>query len=197
MANDDEKVLSQADVDALVALVPDAPRAAAPLPQATQPPPPPPPVPASVPPIMVNVKTVPAAAEPARANSSAVHGSSVSSVSLGEVMVLKKNVDDLTKQVNKFANTAQRLDAMEERIGELAFKIERSSYNVQPGREEIAQIRNELRELAREANHRPQGLQDEFLCEHCKAKGTMAVFTKCTSCGREGWFGWWPRKKTR
>jgi hypothetical protein len=112
-------------------------------------------------------------------------------------MVLKKNVDDLTKQVNKFANTAQRLDAMEERIGELAFKIERSSYNVQPGREEIAQIRNELRELAREANHRPQGLQDEFLCEHCKAKGTMAVFTKCTSCGREGWFGWWPRKKTR
>ena len=154
MANDDEKVLSQADVDALVALVPDAPRAAAPLPQATQPPPPPPPVPASVPPIMVNVKTVPAAAEPARANSSAVHGSSVSSVSLGEVMVLKKNVDDLTKQVNKFANTAQRLDAMEERIGELAFKIERSSYNVQPGREEIAQIRNELRELIREHESR-------------------------------------------
>jgi hypothetical protein len=194
VANDDEKVLSQADVDALVALVPDAPapRAAAPSPPPQAAPPPP----VSVPPVTVNVKTIPAAAEPVRVNTSASHGSSVSSVSLGEVMTLKKSVDDLTKQVNKFANTAQRLDALEERIGELAFNIERNSHN-QPAVQEIAVIQRELRHLSQQLDHRPQGLKEEFFCEHCESAGTMAVMTKCTSCGKEGWFGWWPRKKTR
>jgi hypothetical protein len=171
VGNDDEKVLSQADVDALVALVPDAP----PAPRAAAPPPPPaaPPPPVSIPPVTVNVKTIPAAAaEPARVNTSASHGSSVSSVSLGEVMTLKKSVDDLTKQVNKFANTAQRLDALEERIGELAFNIERNSHN-QPAGQEIAGIQRELRHLSQQLDQRPQGLKEEFFCEHCESAGTM------------------------
>jgi len=81
-------------------------------------------------------------------------------------MVLKKNVDDLTKQVNKFANTAQRLDAMEERIGELAFrlnavhitynlvvkKLPRSGTNYGNWRVKRITVRKRL--------------QDEFLCEH-------------------------------
>jgi hypothetical protein len=201
VGNDDEKVLSQADVDALVALVPDAPRAAAPPP----PPPPPPqaaPPPAPVPPVTVNIRTAPVErpappAETARANPPAAHGSSVGSVSLSEILVLKKTVDDLSRQVNKFANTAQRLDALEERIGELAFSLERTSHNVQPAGKEITAIQNELRQLSRLLDDRPHELKDDFLCEHCQAQGTMAVMTKCTSCGREGWFGWWPRKKSR
>ncbi len=117
MGNDGEKVLSQADVDALVALVPDAPRAAAP-------PVSPKPVPAE--------KPQPAAAEPVRSSVSVHESPAAHTIPSSEIIALQKTVADLTRQVSKFADTAQRIDLLEEKTAQLAQIIQHSEHNDRP-----------------------------------------------------------------
>ena len=179
MSNEDEKVLTQADVDALVALVPDAPRAAAP------------PVSANLAPVE---QTHPAAADAVRTSTPAYQPPPPRTIPSSEIIALQKTVADLTRQVSKLADTAQRLDSREERTSQLAQVIQRSAHDDQPSAEIIAEIQARLRDLSRHLNHRNE-LREEFECEHCKSQGNVAFLTKCTSCGQERWFGWWPSKK--
>jgi ribosomal protein L37E len=37
------------------------------------------------------------------------------------------------------------------------------------------------------------GLKHHFKC-HCGASGFVALHIKCTKCGRESWWGWFPRE---
>jgi hypothetical protein len=199
MANGDEKVLSQSDVDALVALVPDAPRVApepasapAPAAVATAPPPPPKPVEKTV--------HVPAPApEPVHVSMPAFRAppannpNSVSAQSLSEVVAMKKTIEELSRQVAKFTATAQRLDQLEERIGQVSLAIQNTSHGFQPAIDKISRMEAELDDLEQQTAHRHE-LRDDFVCEKCDSRRTMAILTKCTSCGQERWFGWWPRK---
>lgn len=34
-----------------------------------------------------------------------------------------------------------------------------------------------------------------FTCSSCGTSGQLSVPVKCTHCGEEGWWGWWPREK--
>lgn len=36
-------------------------------------------------------------------------------------------------------------------------------------------------------------LREQFKCS-CGTKGMVAVAIKCTNCGRESWWGWWPEE---
>ena len=179
MGNDGEKVLSQADVDALVALVPDAPRAAAP-------PVSPKPVPAE--------KPQPAAAEPVRSSVSVHESPAAHTIPSSEIIALQKTVADLTRQVSKFADTAQRIDLLEEKTAQLAQIMQHSEHNDRPSGEQLAEIQAQLSDLSGRL-HESHDLRENFECQHCQSKGTVAFLTKCTACGQERWFGWWPRKK--
>ena len=102
----DERVLSQAEIDALTAKVPVRPRpAAAPAgaPAATFAPASPPPEPARPP----TPPPRPSQPEPAAA---------VRPVQSGEIEALQKRIDDLTRQLVKVAGLAQRIDALEETV---------------------------------------------------------------------------------
>ena len=178
MGNDDEKVLSQADVDALVALVPEAPRTE-PTATATA--------------VSEDKPLQSATSEPVR-TSATDHEPPSSSCSSTEVIALQKTLADLTRQVSKLANTVQRLDFLEEKTGELAKMIQQSPYSIRFSEKQIAAIDDKVEELSHNLKKRHE-LRENFQCEHCDSKGTVAFFTKCTSCGQERWFGWWPRKK--
>jgi hypothetical protein len=38
-------------------------------------------------------------------------------------------------------------------------------------------------------------LNKTFKCNSCGSLGVVAVKVKCTKCGLENWWGWWPKKK--
>jgi len=38
------------------------------------------------------------------------------------------------------------------------------------------------------------GLKHRFKCD-CGASGSVALHIKCTKCGRESYWGWWPEKR--
>ncbi len=35
-----------------------------------------------------------------------------------------------------------------------------------------------------------------FRCNSCYSQGMVAIRVKCTECGRENWWGWWPEKSS-
>lgn len=38
-------------------------------------------------------------------------------------------------------------------------------------------------------------VHDRFKCPECGARGLVAVKIRCTKCGSEMWWGYWPEKK--
>jgi hypothetical protein len=39
------------------------------------------------------------------------------------------------------------------------------------------------------------GVRSDFTCESCGSQGFAAIPLRCTNCGKEGWWGWWPNHK--
>jgi len=37
------------------------------------------------------------------------------------------------------------------------------------------------------------GVRGDYKCDSCGSTGFAAIPLKCTSCGKEGWWGWWPK----
>jgi len=166
----DEFVLSQADIDAMVAKSssenPDDDSAAAgpvevqkvadslsniksiparreaPAPQATA-------IPANKPAVS------PAAQKPAapQARQNLAPQIPAASASPSEVETLRRTVAELTSRLNK-------LEAV-------MFKSQKS-------------FRCDIR--------------NNFHCGHCQSEGKVAMYLKCTSCGEEQWVGWWPNR---
>lgn len=161
----DEKVLSQAMIDALVSQVPVKPRvprveakstaAKAPETVKTEPPPP---ATAAVP-VYSSVSQqgeVKAAAAP-------------SSSSPEEIEYLKKKVDDLARQMTKTLGLVQRLDIIEETM----------------------ERQKALFALQKKHTWNPR---ESFQCDSCNSSHLVALYVKCTSCGKETWIGWWPKE---
>ncbi len=180
MDNDDEKVLSQADVDALVALVPTAPRAAA--------------VSAAEPPQAVET-AFSAQEEPVAVDISDNEAGSSPAPSSEEIQNIQKSLADMAVQIIKLNESMHRIDTLEERTGKLAKSVNQPSVNVQSIESRVDDLQTQIQTLFQTVNNKRE-LKEEFQCSHCKSKATVAFYTKCTTCGHEKWFGWWPAKKS-
>ncbi|NQT71316.1 MAG: hypothetical protein HQ553_00930 [Chloroflexi bacterium] len=59
---------------------------------------------------------------------------------------------------------------------------------------------NEMKETARKINDAMQGtkgtwgydIHRTYECQHCGSKGNVVGLVKCSECGDEDWWGWWP-----
>jgi hypothetical protein len=160
----DEKVLSQAMIDALVSQVPVKPRmvtvetkiAASKAPESSKPVTTPTPSSKSPPtPVPLQTDTKAVAAQSHTSNE--------------EVDLLKKRVDDLTRQVVKTLGLMQRLDIVEETM----------------------ERQKALFTLQKKHTWNPR---ETFQCDDCNSSNLVAVYVKCTACGRETWMGWWPKE---
>lgn len=79
---------------------------------------------------------------------------------------------------SNLATLGEAQDALEERLAALSRSVEKR----------LAALEEKM------AGNLVAGLEDQ-VCDDCKAKGKTAVKFKCTSCGRESWWGFWPEKK--
>jgi len=58
---------------------------------------------------------------------------------------------------------------------------------------EIKKIREEIEKIKKMVESDPlSNLRNEFVCDSCGEKGYVAANIKCTKCGEESWWGWWP-----
>ena len=105
------------------------------------------------------------------------------------------HVEHMLSEIN------DRLISMEHRLDRLETSVGRQS---QPADCESAAKLNRLgaamRQLKSELETAKSGLEHtpdyrmglDFTCDSCGSHGTVATLHRCTSCGRQGWFGWWP-----
>jgi hypothetical protein len=60
----------------------------------------------------------------------------------------------------------------------------------------IAPLENHIDALEDKLSGDPlSGAKYQFTCNSCGSKGWIAAAIKCTKCGRENYFGWWPKNE--
>jgi hypothetical protein len=215
----DDKILSQAEIDALLLKNAPKPKAKPPASAAVsvkqpEPPPkvkdvtpppkaaPPEPLPkAAAPPpkVIIQSKATPSKAAPPKAApprtaapSTPVMGTaSYQSYTSDEVANLQKTVADLTRHVIKLTVAMQRMDMLELKVSQIASVIRFSPDSMTTFERQIEEIRDILEKM----QNKNDSLRDEFQCGKCHSDKAVAVHVKCTSCGNESWMGWWPEKE--
>lgn len=142
----DEKVLSQADIDAILAKSAQRPAAAVATSQQQN-------VSVNEPKIAPKVKAIPQKTEIARPLNSIPQKTPVRAASPSEVEILRATVADLRNRLDRIEATVMKSQ-----------KVSRCD------------------------------IKKMFHCDSCNSQGMVALYTKCTNCGKENWWGWWPKK---
>jgi hypothetical protein len=207
-----DQLLSQADVDALVASLTknEAPKAVPPL--AAKPAPVQPArasvsVPRSAPasnPMLVARPAAPP--QPIRAASSNSVPNPASHPSPARVQAkpeadndlinsLNTRVAELTKQLNSMGAALKRMEMLERKVTELEAKAAQPQES-QGTAHKVQLLTEEMKKIVTNLKGTPgYGVRHSFTCEKCDDHGHVAVQFRCTSCGNERWYGWWPSKK--
>jgi hypothetical protein len=77
-----------------------------------------------------------------------------------------------------------RLESLESKIQQLESRLDA-----------LEALGAELEDIESRLNGTPAlGLKQQFKC-NCGASGLVAISIKCTQCGRETYWGWWPKKE--
>jgi hypothetical protein len=48
--------------------------------------------------------------------------------------------------------------------------------------------------MAEAQQNRGPNINKMFHCDSCESHGLVAFSSKCTKCGKQTWWGWWPQK---
>lgn len=107
-----------------------------------------------------------------------------------EIAGLQKNIADLSGQVSKLTAAMQTITQLEEKVKQLEAVIKFMSDSNRTLKGRVDEISNVLEMLRDEKSDNT--LFEGFKCSHCRSEGLLALYVKCTKCGKESWMGWWP-----
>ncbi len=127
---------------------------------------------------------------------------SVKPIASAEIAAVNKVLDQLTTTMESLT---RRIEAIEKNIGSLsnekrdypdysstinslAAKVSNESLTVRQLDKQLATLKKQLKGTPGFA------ARDQFTCSTCGAHGYLAVPMKCSNCGTEGWWGWYPEK---
>ncbi len=189
-----DQLLSQADVDALVASLTqnDPPKPAAPAPKSSA---------------LPAVSAKPAVNKPASPPSVPVAGAAGKAsprpastavkpeVKQDVISDLNAKIVELTRQLGYLGAAMKRIDTLEKRVFELESKSGKNPGTASTD-QKVQQLTDEMRKIVTNLKGTPgYGVRESFNCEKCDDHGHVAVQFRCTKCGRERYYGWWPEKK--
>lgn len=98
-----------------------------------------------------------------------------------------EKIPQLERQLTtKIPELERELAAMSASIGELSTQVQTAL--------------NQMKETTKKINDDMQGIKGTwgydihrtYECQHCGSKGNVVGLVKCSECGDEDWWGWWP-----
>jgi hypothetical protein len=108
---------------------------------------------------------------------------------------LNARIADLTRQLNQMNQTVQRIEFLEKKLAEVEANS-RTPKESPAVAQKVQALDEEIKKISTNLKGTPgYGVRNSFNCEKCHDHGHVAVMYRCTSCGRERWYGWWPNKK--
>lgn len=115
-------------------------------------------------------------------------------VSADTLNALNAKVVNLTDQLAKMGPSLKRLEYLEKKVIDLEMKLEKNNKS-QELLHRVNQLSEEYKKLSVNLKGTPgYGVRHSFTCEKCNDQGHVAQMFRCTSCGQEKWYGWWPNK---
>jgi hypothetical protein len=113
--------------------------------------------------------------------------------------VLKKiqaTLADLSQRIAKVEMDVTRFAQEDRAMPDVSVPVQRLSQKLAIVAKEVRRINGRTEGITRGLKNTPDyGIRNDFICEACGAHGFMAVPMRCTGCGTEGWWGWWPKKQ--
>ena len=105
--------------------------------------------------------------------------------------------------LDKMMERMETIGAAMERIGQLEKAVIESNAAVRQIRQDMQNMANQVQLVSSKVDGILANLkatigyraQKTFTCSSCKTSGNVATRVRCTQCGEENWWGWWPQKK--
>ncbi len=101
---------------------------------------------------------------------------------------LTRRIEAIEKNIGSLSNEKRDYPDYSSTINSLAAKVNNESLTVQQLDKQFATLKKQLKGTPGFA------ARDQFTCGTCGAHGYLAVPMKCSNCGTEGWWGWYPEK---
>ncbi len=197
---DDEKVLSQADIDALLSSAsPELPASNSEVPAATA------------------TKTRAPKTSPAAKSQSS---KSAATTAKGETTAKKEpdtlpgtevkpyqqkskkpaEVDTLKRSLEDVARRLEKIESVIAQMGQVEKKMARQITELSGKGPDKGNVYQQVQDLSEQMDEISDNLRSSlgygaaklFNCCECGSSGTVAIHVKCTQCGEENWMGWWP-----
>ena len=97
-------------------------------------------------------------------------------------------IADLTKRLNKIEMVMSKVDKMERMIAETVANTGQSPQALHELEEQVEDITEKL------SASLGYNIGNIYHCSCCGSDELVAIRVKCTECGDENWLGWWPVK---
>ena len=111
-------------------------------------------------------------------------------IAAGEIQSMGRKIMDLSSRLAKIENAINKLEKKAQSSNEVSASQMKTA--IQQMRNVSSQVEIITEGLRGTAGY---NLNKTFKCTSCKNTGMVAIKVKCTQCGQENWWGWWPKKK--
>ncbi len=109
---------------------------------------------------------------------------------------LMPKISALEREIGKVS----RLERDTSKIARLEQELTDMNTTVQNLTSQLQNAHDQMRKIAGQAKKNSQGLKDtwgyqlkqNFECQECGSQGYVVGLVKCSDCGEEEWWGWWP-----
>ena len=103
---------------------------------------------------------------------------------------------DLTKRLTKIETAMSKFDQMEKAIAEARSSTSQSPQALHDLEEQFEDLNDQLDDFTEKLSASlGYNIGNIHQCNHCGSEGLVAIRVKCTECGDENWLGWWPPKE--
>jgi hypothetical protein len=111
-------------------------------------------------------------------------------IAAGEIQSMGQKIADLSSRLAKIEAAINKLEKKAQSNNEVsASQMKTAIQQMKNVSSQVEIITEGLRGTA------GYNLNKIFKCNSCKSTGKVAIKVKCTQCGQENWWGWWPKKK--
>jgi ribosomal protein L33 len=122
--------------------------------------------------------------EPAQPAASGGHGECTAA---GQINYLTDGLSDLRARMAKLEVLLLSIETQAQNSG--ARDVSKDAVH------QITNIARQIEVLNEGLRTTPDyNLGKTFNCASCSSNGTIAIKVRCTSCGKENWWGYWPKK---
>lgn len=113
-----------------------------------------------------------------------------------EIKALQATVAGLAQRMAKVEMTVRGRGQEEGKSPEASIICQQLSQRLEAMGRDLRKVNNRVTGITRGVADAPEnGIHNGFVCQSCNAHGLVAIPIRCTVCGEESWWGWWPKEE--